>query len=265
MIISKEKLPLLINSVLGIAKRAGEIIMEVYDSDDFGVESKGDDSPLTRADTAANDHIVKSLSKLEIVLPIISEETKEVAYDVRKDWNSLWMVDPLDGTKEFIKRNGEFTVNIALIENGKSIAGVVYLPVKDIMYWAIDGVGAFKIEDQNASVIQVNSFSEEDKDLRIVCSRSHLNEETQNFVDRYNNPELIATGSSLKFTIIAEGNAEIYPRLAPTMEWDTAAAQAILEAAGGEVISEDTGLPMRYNKPNLLNSHFVARAARHES
>ncbi len=264
MIITKEKLPLLINPVLAIAKHAGNFIMDVYNSDNFGVEAKGDDSPLTRADTAANDYIVSELKKLDPQLPIISEEHKEVPYDKRKNWETLWMVDPLDGTKEFIKRNGEFTVNIALIQNHKSIAGIVYLPVKDIMYWAIEGVGAYKIEDQNVSAIKVNSYSDQDEGLRIVCSRSHLNDKTQSFVDGFNKPELIATGSSLKFTTIAEGNAEIYPRLAPTMEWDTAAAQIILEAAGGEVISEDTGESMRYNKPNLLNSHFIARADRKE-
>lgn len=254
-----DKLNSVISEVVDIAKAAGEKILEVYeDIDNFQVEVKGDDSPLTRADKEANAIICAGLEKLDTLFPIISEENKLLPYDDRQHFEYCWMVDPLDGTKEFIKRNGEFTVNIALIKNGKSVAGVVYTPVTDDMYFAIEGQGAFLIKDGKKQKLSAPTYSSKDEGLAIVCSRSHLNEDTQNFIDAYTNPEKVAKGSSLKFLIIASGNAHIYPRLAPTMEWDTAAAQIILEESGGYVIDANTKEPVRYNKENLLNPHFIA-------
>lgn len=248
-----------IEQLLVIAKRAGDAILNIYHSDDLGVESKDDDSPLTKADKAANDIICEGLKKITPNILIVSEENKAIDYDVRSKEPFLWMVDPLDGTKEFIKKNGEFTVNIALIHNQRSVAGIVYAPVLDLMYYAIEGEGAYVIDNNEQIKLSTNKFKREDKHLRIVCSRSHLNEDTKSFVDSCIEPKLISKGSSLKFLIIAEGNAELYPRLAPTMEWDTAAAHIILTESGGNIYQPD-GSAILYNKKNLLNPHFIASA-----
>jgi len=249
----------LIEEVRKIAFAAGEVILDVYkDEASFGVEAKADDSPLTLADQRANKVICDALIQLDISIPIISEENKAIPFDERKNFEYFWMVDPLDGTKEFIKRNGEFTVNIALIKNDKSVAGVVYVPVTNQMYWAIEGQGAFSSDSENKVSLSANSYSMEDEALGVVCSRSHLNEETSAFLANMNKPETVSKGSSLKFLIIAEGNADVYPRLAPTMEWDTAAAQIILEEAGGKVVRADDKSPLRYNKEILTNPHFIA-------
>lgn len=249
----------LIEEVRKIAFEAGEVIMDVYkDEDSFGVEAKADDSPLTIADQRANSVICDALIKLDGSIPIISEENKAISYDERKDFEYFWMVDPLDGTKEFIKRNGEFTVNIALIHQNKSIAGVVYVPVNKQMYWAIEGKGAWSTDTENIKHLKANSYTMSDAGLGVVCSRSHLNDETSAFLAKMNSPETVSKGSSLKFLIIAEGNADVYPRLAPTMEWDTAAAQIILEEAGGKVVRADDQSPLRYNKEILTNPHFIA-------
>jgi len=261
-----DQLELLIAEVRTIAKNAGNKILEVYnDIENFQVETKDDNSPLTRADREANKIICEGLEKLDPLYPIISEENKLMEYAERKDFEYFWMVDPLDGTKEFIKRNGEFTVNIALIKNRKSVAGVVYTPVSDDMYYAIEGQGAYLVKDGNNSKLNAASYHPSDKGLSIVCSRSHLNEETQAFIDDYNEPLKVSKGSSLKFLLIAAGDAHIYPRLAPTMEWDTAAAQIILEEAGGSVMIAGTDNPVRYNKENLLNPHFIAFAKKSDT
>ncbi len=245
--------------IVPIAREAGAAILEVYNkSGDIQVDHKADDSPLTLADQAANKVICAGLEKLDQLFPIISEENKQVDYDVRKAYDHYWLVDPLDGTKEFIKRNGEFTVNIALIHNQMPVMGVVYTPVLDEMYWAAKDEGAYLLSSTEERKLEAKTFTMTDKDLGVVCSRSHLNEATQSFVDALDQPELVATGSSLKFLIIAMGNAHLYPRLAPTMEWDTAAAQIVLEEAGGKVLNNDTGEPLRYNKENLLNPYFIA-------
>lgn len=257
----KQDIISLIEEVKQIAIEAGIKIMEVYeDVDNFNVVSKNDNSPLTKADKEANKIICDRLEKLTHKLPIISEENKLIHYDQRKDYEYLWMVDPLDGTKEFIKRNGEFTVNIALIHQGRAIAGVVYTPVLEELHYAIKGEGAYKEKVGNKTKLNCASYSHKDKNLKIVCSRSHLNEETQAFIDEYNEPLKVSKGSSLKFLIIAEGNAHTYPRLAPTMEWDTAAAQIIVEESGGTIIQAGSGEPVKYNKENLLNPHFIAYA-----
>ena len=249
----------MIEEVRKIAFAAGEVILDVYkDEASFGVEAKADDSPLTIADQRANKIICDALIKLDSSIPIISEENKAISFDKRKDFDYFWMVDPLDGTKEFIKRNGEFTVNIALIHKNKSIAGVVFVPVTNQMYWAIEGKGAWSTDSNNINKLNANKYSMEDSGLGVVCSRSHLNEETSTFLSKMNSPETVSKGSSLKFLIIAEGNADVYPRLAPTMEWDTAAAQIILEEAGGKVVRADDQTPLRYNKEILTNPHFIA-------
>ncbi len=247
---------------------AGKAILKVYSSNDFNVEIKGDDSPLTRADKNANDVINRYLTQTPI--PIISEENRQLEYSERKDWKQCWIVDPLDGTKEFIKRNGEFTVNIALIENGNPILGVIYVPVSKTLYFtAEDASTSYKIdlESEEVSVDYILENASEIKPqtktpsvVKIVGSRSHLNEDTKNFIseiEKNNNVEMVAKGSSLKFCLVAEGLANIYPRYAPTMEWDTAAGQAICQAAGVKVINNETQKPLQYNKENLLNPYFL--------
>ena len=252
----------IIDEVIMISKLAGDKILEVYaDETSFGVELKKDDSPLTRADKLANEVIMEGLQNLEIQYPIISEENKLLSYEMRKKYHRFWLVDPLDGTKEFIKRNGDFTVNIALVEDGIPIMGVVYVPVTKDTYWAIKGSGAFH-SDENKCVRQLkaNSYNSSDLGLRVVCSRSHINKDTQDFIDRLNKPIAVSRGSSLKFLLIAAGDGEVYPRIGPTMEWDTGAAQIVLEEAGGEVLNYETLEPLTYNKENLLNPYFIARA-----
>lgn len=249
----------LIQQVIPIAQAAGDKIMEIYaDETSFNVEHKSDDSPLTRADKEANDIICEGLKKLNVSYPIISEENKMLPYAERKDYTYCWMVDPLDGTKEFIKRNGEFTVNIALIHKGQSVGGVVYAPVLEEMYYATKGHGAIKVTNGKKESLAATIYHSEEKALSIVCSRSHLNQDTQNFIDDYDNPLKVSKGSSLKFLILANGNAQVYPRLAPTMEWDTAAAHIILEEAGGSIVRAEDGNPLQYNKENLLNPFFIA-------
>lgn len=235
------------------ALNAGIEILKVYRSADFGVEIKGDDSPLTKADRAAHEVIVSFLEKTE--LPILSEEGKDIPYETRKAWDYFWLVDPLDGTKEFIKRNGEFTVNIALIHQGIPVIGVVYSPVLEWMYWGNSEEGAWK-QVKNESPISLKK--EEGCNVEtIVASRSHLSPETQQFIDQYPGAEVISMGSSLKFLLVAEGKAQVYPRFAPTMEWDTAAAHGVLLAAGGEVLQWPEKTPLVYNKKNLLNPWFI--------
>ncbi len=253
------KLIQIAESVSVIAREAGQAIMDIYrKEEDFQVESKDDDSPLTLADRKANDIIVKRLRELEHDFPIVSEENKAIPYSERRTFDYHWLVDPLDGTKEFIKRNGEFTVNIALIHAQRPIVGVVYAPVLDEMYWAARGAGAFLAARGEVEKLTAAAFRMEEEGLKVVCSRSHLNEATQAFVDQLDHPEKVSRGSSLKFLLLATGQAHVYPRLAPTMEWDTGAAQMVLEEAGGKVVAEDTGKPLAYNKENLLNPHFVA-------
>ncbi len=251
----------LVQDVIKIAKRAGDAILEIYENEaNFGVEQKDDQSPLTIADRKANTIICDGLERLGIKYPIISEENKQIPYEERRHFRTAWLVDPLDGTKEFIKRNGEFTVNIALIHEQRIVLGVVYTPVSGEMSWAVKGEGAFQmnVKSNDVQKLTASSFQMQDEGLGVVCSRSHLNEATQAFVDALNAPERVPKGSSLKFLILAKGKAHLYPRLAPTMEWDTGAAQIILEEAGGSVIDNETKQSLLYNKENLLNPHFVA-------
>lgn len=251
----------LVEEVVRIARAAGAAIMEIYkaaDKEDLQIQNKADESPLTIADRAANAIICAGLQTLPIKYPIVSEENKAIPYEERFTFDYHWLVDPLDGTKEFIKKNGEFTVNIALIHNGSPVMGVVYAPVLDEMYWAVQGAGAYLEKGGEKTKLQAASFVMTDPGLGVVCSRSHLNDDTRAFIDGLKEPNLVATGSSLKFLILAKGDAHLYPRLAPTSEWDTGAAQSILEEAGGKVINQDTGAPLQYNKESLLNPHFIA-------
>ena len=245
---------------------AGKAILEVYKKD-FTVDYKEDDSPLTDADRRANAIIIDELEKTEI--PIISEESKQTDYSERKNWTSCWIVDPLDGTKEFVKKNGEFTVNIALIENQKPVLGVIYVPAKDEIYFA-------DVSDQKAYFAELNACVTADEvfkaattisprqtdELRIVGSRSHMNDDTKAFIDQQKSKtdkpvSIVSRGSSLKLCLVADGQADIYPRFAPTMEWDTAAGHAICNAVGASLIDQSTNEEMRYNRENLTNSHFL--------
>ena len=242
-----------------IVERASEAILAIYnDPDQFNVEQKKDKSPLTAADKAANDIICAGLKELAGEYPIISEENKTIEYAVRKDYEYCWMVDPLDGTKEFIKRNGEFTINIALLKSNAPILGIIHIPVSGKTYFGSLGNGSFILNGNQKIPIQCRKFDSAEENLDIICSRSHLSGPTKDYIDQFKNPVLKSRGSSLKFLEIAEGNADIYPRIAPTMEWDTAAAHIILEEAGGHLIEFATGTPLRYNKENLLNPDFIA-------
>ncbi len=251
----------IIEETCDIALLAGEQIMQIYNGvDDLHIEYKSDHSPLTIADKNSNEIINEGLNNLDIQYPIISEENRQIEYEVRKHYNRFWLVDPLDGTKEFIKRNGEFTVNIALIEDGYPIMGVVYVPATNQLYFSHKNEGSYKIENGHTKRIRVMEFDMTDSGIKVVCSRSHINEETKSFMDKLNGPQTIHKGSSIKFLIIAEGRAHLYPRLGPTMEWDTGAAQAVLEEAGGRVIHHETHQRLNYNKSSLLNPYFFAVA-----
>ena len=279
------------------AIEAGKAILEVYHSSDFKVEEKADKSPLTLADRRSHEIIVNCLLKFDI--PILSEEGKDVPFEKRKKWDSYWLIDPLDGTKEFIKRNGEFTVNIALILDQKPIAGVIYVPDKKTLFFAHRDLGSFRTDPaqidkmlaagcfkpvdfgdadkENAAVTEaidrIVDLSKQlpaddllDRPYTIIGSRSHATAELEAIVEEkrreFGDIEFISAGSSLKLCSVAEGRADLYPRTGPTMEWDTAAGQAIVENAGGRVYQYDTDKPLIYNKENLLNPWFVALKAK---
>lgn len=249
-----------LGEITAIARKAGAAIMEVYQKD-FEVEFKEDESPLTEADKQAHNVIVAGLEALGLDIPVLSEEGKGIAYEERKNWEYFWLVDPVDGTKEFVKKNGEFTVNIALIHKDTPVLGVVYAPALNEMYSAKKGEGAFK----DGQKLPLKTAADR-ANYTIVASRSHMSAETQQFIDAIETSkekELISIGSSLKLCLVAEGQADIYPRLGPTMEWDTGAAHAIAEEAGFklEKFSFENGYePHLYNKENLLNNWFVVHA-----
>ncbi len=244
-----------IKIVCQIAKDAGAAIMSIYDGD-HAVELKADKSPLTAADKASHAMIMTGLQKHFPEIPILSEEGADIPYAVRKDWKRFWLVDPLDGTKEFIKRNGEFTVNIALIEDCQPVAGVVFVPVQDKLYWGINGEGAWVQEGEGGvRTIQVRKPDFE-AGLTVVMSRSHPSPELEEYLKGIKVAEALPVGSSLKLCVVAEGLADVYPRLGPTMEWDTAAGHAVAEAAGAKVVTPE-GKMLEYNKENLLNPYFI--------
>ncbi|MCB0400832.1 MAG: 3'(2'),5'-bisphosphate nucleotidase CysQ [Flavobacteriales bacterium] len=251
-------------TIIQAAIQGGEEILEVYNSD-FAIEHKDDKSPLTEADKRAHQAIVTVLNTTG--LPVLSEEGKHMDYEERKNWKQFWMVDPLDGTKEFIKRNGEFTVNIALIEDGKPTMGVIYVPVTNDLYFADKLAYKIKVTDSDISINSLLGNAEQlplsqtRNNYVVVGSRSHMSEETEAFITeqqaKHHEVDILSRGSSLKLCMVAEGAADAYPRFAPTMEWDTAAGQAIATASGAKVINWDTKELMEYNKPNLLNSWFL--------
>lgn len=254
-------------NAINAALAGGKEILDVYNSD-FAIEHKDDKSPLTEADKRAHLKIVELLECTSI--PVLSEEGKNIPYDERKNWSQFWMVDPLDGTKEFIKRNGEFTVNIALIENQESTMGVIYVPVTGELYFSDEK--AYKAENMRLKVksleellqnAQILPLPQTRKNYIVVGSRSHMSEETETYINEqkelHNEVDILSKGSSLKLCMVAEGAADSYPRFAPTMEWDTAAGQAIVRGSGANVINWETQDTMLYNKENLLNSWFLVK------
>ena len=251
----------MIHSIIEIAINAGEAILEIY-KQDFTVELKTDNSPLTIADKKSNDIIVTALKNIDATIPIISEENKLLEYEIRKSWKKCWIVDPLDGTKEFIKKNGEFTVNIALVENGIPVLGVVHVPAQQITYFAEIGKGSFKIENNITTALKIRSLAA-DGILKIVGSRSHQTPELLEYVAqqklKFATVDFVAAGSSLKFCLLAEGKADVYPRLGPTMEWDTCAGQIVATEAGAEVLRFDNLQPLTYNRQDLLNPFFIVK------
>ncbi len=238
-----------------IVERAGAAIMQVY-GESFTVQRKDDDTPLTAADLESQHVIIEGLNRLTPGVPILAEESAQSSWDERKKWRELWVVDPLDGTREFIKRNGEFTVNIALVQGNEPVLGVVSAPARKLLYWGAAGVGAFS-RTHGAADIPIR-VSEPHHPLRVVGSRSHASAETAGYLARLGPHVLSGIGSSLKFCLVAAGNADLYPRFGPTSEWDTAAGQALLEAAGGHVTRLD-GHRLRYNcRESVINGDFLA-------
>jgi 3'(2'), 5'-bisphosphate nucleotidase len=231
--------------------------MQIY-KQDFSVSYKDDASPLTQADLEANRIICESLQQLFPEIPILSEENKTIAYEERKDWEFYWCIDPIDGTKEFVKKNGEFTINIALIEKDTPVLGVVYAPALGVLYSAKKKEGAFK----NAKKLKLENSSVKEV-VTVVASKSHMNEATREFIEKlkssYAKVEVVSIGSSLKLCLVAEGSATLYPRLSPTMEWDTVAADAIVREAGKMTYALQTNTPLKYNKETLQNPHFIVR------
>ena len=256
-------------SAITAALEAGKAILEIYQSGDFDIQVKGDNSPLTKADMASHQKIAAYLEKTNI--PILSEEGKAIPFKERKGWKQLWIVDPIDGTKEFIKRNGEFTVNIALIENQKPSIGVIFVPATKDLYFSTREKGSYKlnVDLENYDVTTIISkgnklpLKRTNKTFTIVASRSHMSQDTEAYVQemrmKHGDVKLISKGSSLKLCMVAEGQADCYPRFAPTMEWDTAAGQAICEHAGFKVIDWETKAPMLYNREELLNNWFLVK------
>ncbi|AKG05682.1 3'(2'),5'-bisphosphate nucleotidase [Salimicrobium jeotgali] len=253
--------------VIQAALRAGQEIMNVYETD-FDVEEKQDHSPITKADEKAHDIIVKHLEEYDPSIPILSEEGAQVSYSKRQDWDEYWLVDPLDGTKEFVKRNGEFTVNIALIREGKPVYGVIYAPALQDLYVADAEKGAYKFTSvldnykDGLEALRLPAIEANKDTATVIVSRSHQSEEEESFINRisenYSSVNTLTSGSSLKLCLIAEGVADFYPRFKPTMEWDTAAGQAIVEIAGGKVHVANTDKDLTYNKEELENPSFVA-------
>ena len=271
-------LRLLLVKALRLSLIAGDAIMEVYGGSDFNIEMKEDNSPLTLADKASNSIIVDGVRDFGI--PVLSEEGSEISWRIRKDWDRYWLIDPLDGTKEFIKRNDEFTVNIALMENNEPVLGVVYLPVLKQLYFALKAYGAYKLEKVEQKDLKEEDFEQvlkksmklpghtKGERIRVVASRSHLSQETEDFIRELKGKgekiDLVPAGSSLKLCLIAEGKADVYPRMGPTMEWDIAAGHIIINESGGCVVKLDS-TPLNYNKPDLLNPWFIAKSKLYRS
>ncbi len=273
----------LLLSALFASKKAGDKILEVYKSD-FGVEHKNDKSPLTIADKQSHQIILDQLLTFSPVnFPVLSEEGKDISFEERRRWDYFWLIDPLDGTKEFINRNGEFTVNIAMIQKKRPILGVIHVPAMDTFYYGAEGIGAYRLDSgvELSDIPDDGGYTKEDlfneiigkskrlpivlnktaAEFTIIGSRSHMSKETAEYINRlkqeHGEANFISAGSSLKFCLLAEGKADVYPRFGPTIEWDTAAGHAIVEQAGGKVVDIETDKPLEYNKRNLLNPYFV--------
>jgi 3'(2'), 5'-bisphosphate nucleotidase len=251
-----------INDLLNIAREAGSTIIDIYRRD-YIIELKDDNSPLTLADRKSNQIIISRLQELYPQVPYISEETQQISFETRRLWEYLWLIDPLDGTKEFIKKNGEFTVNIALIHNRQPVLGIIYAPALDLLYYAIKNRGSYVIKDkQPAEKIRASLNNNRDS-LVIVGSRSHATKELEQFIQEkrkiYKEVTFISAGSALKFCLIAEGKADIYPRTGPTMEWDTAAGHALVLESGKQVYQFESEEPVYYNKNDLRNGWFIVR------
>lgn len=247
-----------IPTLVKIARDAGETIMEIY-ARDFEIEYKDDSSPLTEADKASHEVIAAGLEANWPEIPVLSEEGKSIDYSERKDWKSLFIVDPIDGTKEFIKKNGEFTVNIALAHENQVVAGVVYVPAMDVMFWGNLEGGAWIQDAQGTRPLKVTRTFEtpqDGKDMVVVASRSHRSEELEEYLAKLSIKEVVSKGSSLKICQIADGSADLYPRIGLTMEWDTAAAHAVVKAAGGNLYRVGTHTELDYNREELLNPYF---------
>lgn len=253
------KLAIDIEAIVAIAIDAGKEILKIYQMDDFGNSEKFDGSPLTEADTASHNLIIRQLQKLTPDIPILSEESADIGWDVRREWCCYWLIDPLDGTKEFIKGNGEFTVNIALIDKHEPVMGVVHAPDLDVTWIGEKGELARKIQAGERQEIRVKHHADGEP-WKVVGSRTHAGNSLKSFLGNLGEHELISMGSSIKLCLVAEGKADIYPRLGLTSEWDTAAAHAVVNAAGGEVVIAENGLPLLYNtKDSLLNPYFLVR------
>ena len=245
----------LLADIVSLARRAGDAILGVY-GQQFEVTNKADQSPLTLADTQSHDIIVQGLRTLTPDVPVLSEEASDIPYSERRQWQRYWLVDPLDGTKEFVSRNGEFTVNIALIDGHAAVLGVVHVPVTDTTYTGVHNAGATRQTGREPPA-PIRTSRAAATPLRIVGSRSHRDPVLDRYLPQLEPYQLVAVGSSIKFCLVAEGSADLYPRFGPTSEWDTAAAQAVVEAAGGRVIQTD-GQRLRYNtKAEVLNPHFL--------
>jgi len=262
---------LLLLDAVNAALKAGEEIIDIYESADFEVETKADNSPLTKADRRANSIIEKELE--ETGINILSEEGRDIEYGERKRWSALWVVDPLDGTKEFVRQNGEFTVNIALVENATPTLGVIYVPVTDTLYYGCVEVGAYRLDNASKffNADRIDDLNEkatilpekQEREFTMVGSRSHMSDETAEYFDgireEYPDAEILSRGSSLKICMVAEGSADVYPRFAPTMEWDTCAGHAIAKEAGFEIYRSEDDKPLVYNKEDLLNPWFIVK------
>lgn len=251
-----------IDSFIKLIKECNKIVLDIYNSE-FEVITKSDNSPLTMADKKCNQHICNFLKNNHENILIVSEENKSIDYNERKKHDLCWLIDPIDGTKEFVKRNGQFTINIGLCRKGVPIFGIVSIPVTGEIYYGIEGVGSFKLVGNNTKKLKTLEKDFTKEGLNIVTSASHLNDKTKLFLELFEKPNIVSTGSSIKLLWIAEGKADIYPRLAPTSEWDTCAAHAVVKYSGGRVLKytelnkDFTGEELVYNKENILNPHFI--------
>jgi len=246
----------LLPQIVSLSHAAGDAIMKIYSSDDHGTTYKADNSPLTLADTASHTIILKGLHALNPDVPILSEESTETGYETREMWGLYWLIDPLDGTKEFVKKNDEFTVNIALIKDGAPVLGVVLAPALKVSYHAAKGAGAFRQDGKGAKPEPIRAGDYREGRLKVMITRSHTSPELMDFLKKMGDCEIVSAGSSLKLCRVADGGAHFYPRLGPTMEWDTAAAQCVVEQAGGAV-TDLSGEALTYNKPDLHNPYFM--------